>query len=127
MAVCPFCLPWPRTSVTVMPERFSFASASFTSSALLGRMMAFSSFISVLQRALQGGGERLLLHIGEFRAPLRDVEHIDRFRAFGRDEHEVDLAAAQGDRSADAVQQAELVGGHDLDDRVALRRRVVAV
>src|SRR3954471_13894665 len=127
MAVCPFCLPWPRTSVTVMPERLSFARASFTSSTLLGRMMAFSSFIRVLQRALQGGGERLLVGIGQFRASLRNVEHVDGFGALRRDEHQIDLRPAGRDRGPDAVQQPELIGRHDLDYRVSGRGAAVAI
>src|SRR4029450_5416561 len=104
-----------------MPERFSLASASLTSSTLLGRMMAFSSFISILQSALQGRCQRVLLRIGEFRAPLRDVKHVDRFRALGRDEHQIDLAATRRYRRADPVQQTELVSGNDFDDRVPVR------
>src|SRR3979490_1589524 len=49
MAVWPFCLPCPRTSVTVMPETFTFPSASLTSSTLFGRTMALISFMSRLQ------------------------------------------------------------------------------
>jgi hypothetical protein len=44
MAVCPFCFPWPRTSVIVIPEAPIFSSASRTSSTLLGRMMLLISF-----------------------------------------------------------------------------------
>src|SRR4029077_9782675 len=44
MAVCPFCLPCPRTSVTVMPAMPSAASASLTASTLSGRTIAFNSF-----------------------------------------------------------------------------------
>src|SRR6266850_816357 len=49
MAVWPFCLPYPRTSVTVMPATFIFPSASLTSSTLFGRMMALIIFIGRLQ------------------------------------------------------------------------------
>src|SRR5436309_3550693 len=44
-AVCPFCLPCPRTSVTVTPDTPSLPSASFTSSTLLGRIIALINFI----------------------------------------------------------------------------------
>src|SRR3989442_15541170 len=44
-ALCPFCRPWPRTSVTVMPAMLSLVRASFTSSSLFGRMIALMSFI----------------------------------------------------------------------------------
>src|SRR6266496_4847372 len=70
-AVWPFCLPWPRTSVTVMPEMLSLPSASLTSSTLLGRTMALINFIVALQHAREIGRQLGLLGVGEFRAPDR--------------------------------------------------------
>src|SRR3954469_14185997 len=49
MAVWPFCLPCPRTSVTVRPEAPICSSASLTSSTLFGRTMALISCIHLLQ------------------------------------------------------------------------------
>src|SRR3990167_9360267 len=51
MAVWPFCLPCPRTSVTVSPEIPSCCSAALTSSTLLGRTTALINFIRDLPPA----------------------------------------------------------------------------
>src|SRR5437016_4876212 len=75
-AVCPFCLPWPRTSVTVMPEMLSLPSASFTSSTLLGRTMVLINFIGALQHAREIRRQLHLLDVGEVRALGRGVEHV---------------------------------------------------
>src|SRR6185312_6437909 len=92
MAVCPFCLPWPRTSVTVIPETLSLVSASFTSSTLFGRTMHLINFMILLQQPLQPRRERVLRRGGELRASLGDVKHVDRLVSFGGDQHEVDVA-----------------------------------
>src|SRR3954454_10459867 len=107
MAVCPLCLPWPRTSVTVIPGRLMRPSASRTSSTLLGRTIALINFISALQRPVDIGrhsGNRL---VGQLRAVPRDVEDIDRLLPFGRNQHEIDVAAMTRNRPADPVQQPE--------------------
>src|SRR5437016_9916270 len=113
-AVCPFCLPWPRTSVTVMPEMLSLPSASLTSSTLLGRTMALINFIVALQHAREIRRQLDLLGIGEFRAGGRDVEHVDRLLAFRGDEHEVDFTAATRDHAADPVQQPDRIVRDDV-------------
>src|SRR5262252_5966714 len=100
MAVWPFCLPWPRTSVTVMPGRLTRPSASFTSSTLLGRTMALINFISCLQRAMDVRGQIGDRRVGQLGARRRDVEHVDRLLAFGRNEHEADVAAVARDDAA---------------------------
>src|SRR6476619_3290435 len=90
-AVCPFCRPCPRTSVTVRPEMLSFSSASLTSSTLFGRMMDLTSFTAVLEHSLQPPAEPvqiLIRHLGSF---LCDVKHVDRSLAFGANEHQVDV------------------------------------
>src|SRR5215468_5869875 len=126
MAVCPFCLPWPRTSVTVMPEMPILSSASFTSSTLFGRTMHLMSFIAFLQHSLQAGRQFQLLDIGQPAARLGDVKHVDGPVAFGGNQNEVDVAPVQRHDTADSVQKAQRVGSNDIDDRVALGRCVVA-
>src|SRR6476646_6765129 len=93
MAVCPFCLPWPRTSLTVIPETLSLLSASFTSSTLFGRTMHLSNFKILLQQVLQPRCERVLRRRRQLRASLGDVEHVDRLVPFGGDQHQVDIAS----------------------------------
>src|SRR5689334_606116 len=94
MAVCPFCLPCPRTSVTVMPEMCSFSSDAFTSSTLLGRMIDLISFMRAsLQDALQGGGHVALGLRRQLLTVTGEVEHVDRLVALGRYQDEVDVAS----------------------------------
>src|SRR5215831_4583111 len=126
MAVCPFCLPWPRTSVTVMPEMPILSSASFTSSTLFGRTMHLMSFIAFLQHSLQAGRHFQLLRLGQLAARLGDVKHVDGPVAFGGNQNEVDVAPVQGHDAADPIKETQRVGGNDIDDRVALGRCVVA-
>src|SRR5262245_53174226 len=126
-AVWPFCLPCPRTSVTVMPEMLSFASASFTSSTLFGRTTALINFTSALQHLCeirhQGGHGRLRELV-----PARGhVKHVDRLLALGRDQHEVDIARMARDHAADAMQQTDRVVRDDVEDRIPPRRVIVAV
>src|SRR5260370_23497367 len=107
MAVWPFCLPWPRTSVTVMPERLTRPSASFTSSTLLGRTMALSSFISRLQHRVKIGGQLADRGVGQLGARLGNVKYVDGLLALRRNQHEVDVTAALCDDTTDAVEQTE--------------------
>src|SRR5215471_21724605 len=126
MAVCPFCLPWPRTSVTVMPEMPILSSASFTSSTLFGRTMHLMSFIAFLQHSLQAGRQFQLLRLGQLAARLGNVKHVDGTMAFGGNQNEVDVAPVERHDAADPVEQAQRVGGNNIDDRVTRGRRVVA-
>src|SRR5439155_9611415 len=118
MAVCPFCLPWPRTSVTVMPDTLSLPSASFTSSTLFGRTMVLMSFICALQHALQVGGQRMLRRVRQLGSCLSDVEHVDRLFALGRNQHEIDVAAVARYHAADAMEQSDGVGRNDIQDGI---------
>src|SRR5438105_3360602 len=127
MAVWPFCLPWPRTSVTVMPGRLTRPSASFTSSTLLGRTMALISFISRLQRLMEIRSQRGDLRVDELGARLRHVKHVDGLLALRRNEHQIDVAAVARDHTAHAVQEAERVVGDQIENRVTPRRLVVGV
>src|SRR5882672_20568 len=93
MAVCPFCLPWPRTSVTVIPDTLNLLSASFTSSTLLGRTMHLINFMILLQQSLQPRRERVLCRGGQLRASVRDMKHVDRLVPFGGDQQRHELVA----------------------------------
>src|SRR5947207_1371473 len=104
----------------VMPEMFKRASASFTSSTLFGRMMVLINFIAALQGALQAGGQRQVLGIGQLGAALGEVKHVNGFVPFGGDEHQVDVAAVLRDDAAHAIQQAQRIVGGDVEDAVSL-------
>src|SRR5690606_14905461 len=121
MAVWPFCRPWPRTSVTVMPGVLSFSSASRTSSTLFGRTMLLMSFIGVLQSAFQLLPQFPLVVFIERAALPRHVEHVDGLASLGRNQREIDVAPPVGDGAADPIEQARCVGRDDLDGRVPLR------
>src|SRR6185503_11122042 len=121
MAVWPFCLPWPRTSVTVIPEMFSFWSASRTSSTLLGRTIALINFIASLQHVLQVGRQRRLRRIRQLGPARGDVKHVDRLLAFGGDQDQIDVAAMTGHYPADSMQESDRVAGDDIQNRVTVR------
>src|SRR5216684_4324106 len=127
MAVCPFCLPCPPTSVTVMPEMLSLVNASFTSSTLFGRTMALINFIVVLQPAREVCRQLDLPGVGEFGAVGGDVEHVDGFFTFCGDEHEIHVVSVARNHAADPVQQPDCIVRDDLDNRVPPRGVVVAV
>src|SRR6476661_4274474 len=92
-AVWPFCLPCPRTSVTVTPPMPSFSSASRTSSTLFGRTILLINFIAASKHALQVGAERLLCGLRELRSAFGDVKDVDCLLPFRRDQHQIDVAA----------------------------------
>src|SRR5437868_4124663 len=118
MAVCPFCLPCPRTSVTVIPEIPSFSSASLTSSTLFGRTMLLMSFMMSLQHALQMRRQLELIRFGQLRAGLGDMKHVDGPMSFRRNQHEIDFAAILRDDAADAIQQPKRIVGNDVENRI---------
>src|SRR5918997_585272 len=115
MAVCPFCRPWPRTSVTVMPPRFSFSSAARTSSTLLGRTMLLTSFINCLQRAFETLRQHDPFGLDELLTCLRNVQHIDRLPPFGPNQRQIEIAPLLGNDAADPVQQSGRVIRHALE------------
>src|SRR5438034_1326939 len=131
MAVWPFCLPWPRTSVTVMPEMLIFSSASRTSSTLFGRTIALINFIIALQHALQIGRVRLLRRIRQLGALRREMEDV-QYEGLGA-RHGVALQNVQAERrqhAADIREQVRLAEGDDRQlprGALALERRVDVV
>src|SRR5882672_8331189 len=127
MAVWPFCLPWPRTSVTVMPEIPSFSSASLTSSTLFGRTMLLISFMISLQHALQVRRQLERVPIGQLGSCLRNVKHVDGPVTLRRNQHEVDFTAVLRDDAADPVEQPERVVGDDVENRIPSGRLIVTM
>src|SRR6266542_2665120 len=125
MAVWPFCLPWPRTSVTVIPDTPICSSASRTSSTLLGLMMALINFIVSLQRALQIRRQRRLCVVRQLVTGGRDVEDVDRLGAFRRNQHQIDVTPMPRDHLADAMQQSDFIARDDIQNRILLRREIV--
>src|SRR5690242_2083265 len=115
IAVCPFCRPCPRTSVTVMPGMFIFSNASRTSSTLFGRTTLLISFIGRLQGPSQCLLQRQLIVLVQLTALLRHVQHVDGLAALGRNQHEIHVASLVGHRATDAIQQPGHVRGHDFE------------
>src|SRR5688500_13608416 len=103
-----------------MPPTFNFSSASRTSSTLLGRTIALTSFIRCRQPALQPVLQRLAVVFDELPAGLGEVQHIDGLAPFGRDQREVQVAPLLGYHPADAVKQAGGIVCDDLEHRVLL-------
>src|SRR4029453_17496499 len=108
-----------------MPPTFSFSSASRTSSTLLGRTIALTSFISCLQHALQPVLQRIAVVFDELLAGLGQVQHVNRLAPFGRDQREVEVAPLLGYHPADAVKQTGGIVCDDFENRVLLRMFVV--
>src|SRR6185295_16525487 len=101
MAVCPFCLPWPRTSVTVMPEICSFSRAALTSSTLLGRTIDLISFMRTsLQDAFQIVGQLELLLRRQHSAIPGQMKDINGPAPLGGNQHQIDVTARLGHREA---------------------------
>src|SRR4051812_8372956 len=124
-AVWPFWRPWPRTSVTVIPARFSFSSASRTSSTLFGRTIHLMSFIPCLQHTFEFPFKRALIRLRQLASPLHDVQHVDRPLALGGNQHELDVTPLARDHPADAVEQSRRVVRDDLEHRELARVLVV--
>src|SRR6059036_1379749 len=92
-SVCPFCLPKPRTSVTVMPITPMPVRASFTSSSLNGLMMASTFFISDLLE----NRDRQCRHVGADALEVRqdvqvDLRRLDRLGQAGAQPSQVGFA-----------------------------------
>src|SRR5688572_15836028 len=127
MAVWPFCRPCPRTSVTVMPPTLSFSSASRTSSTLLGRSIALTSFIRCLQHAFQALLQCVTFVFVQLPAGLRHMQDIDRLSALRGNQREIQVASLLCYHPAHPVQQSRGVVCDELEDGVFLRVLVVEV
>src|SRR5881296_2940036 len=98
-SVCPFCRPWPRTSITVMPSTPISRSASFTDSNREGWMMA-SSFIMTASAPARSSR----FEVVSFFAVLRHIQTFDF----------VFLAHAHADEHVGNLQQHK--GAHQSKD-----------
>src|SRR5690349_14766753 len=99
-----------------MPPTFNFSSASRTSSTLLGRTIALTSFIRCLQHAFQA-----LLHCIPFAfvqlpAGLRHVQDVYRLPALRGNQREIQVASLLCYHPAHTVQQSWGVVCDELED-----------